>query len=200
MVLTLNPAVSGVTHRRLLAQILIFGTAAWVAAVGVIVLLSAVASAFAALLGWTAVVVALAVAVAFVATKDFGIPLRLPYRNDQVPEWFRRYLSPEVTAAVYGAMLGTGFLTLYTSSLHLAFLAAGATKGIPFVLLICGAFAIGKILVFAAMPLNSPPGQFEEHFDRNFGRNFQKVRLAQFAAGTLSLVVASLLAASVLFS
>lgn len=80
--------------------------------------------------------------------RDLGVPVPLPYRSKQVPEWLRDVASPGLTAGVFGFMLGAGFLTLFTYSTHLAvilalpFLKSGAEMAAVLV-----AFALGKTVV-----------------------------------------------------
>lgn len=79
---------------------------------------------------------------------DLGVPLPLPYRSRQVPEWFRDVLPRSVVAFVFGVQLGPGFLTLFTYSTHLAVLLALPFLGsLEEMLLVVLLFAMGKTLV-----------------------------------------------------
>lgn len=67
--------------------------------------------------------------VALAALRDLGARTPVPYPSRrQVPEWLRRMLPLGATAFVYGGQLGTGFLTRFTYSTHLAFVALLATR------------------------------------------------------------------------
>src|SRR5437867_2374248 len=61
------------------------------------------------LVGPSAVVAAAAVgliALLYAARELAGLPIPLPERRRQVPEWWRTFFSPGVAAALYGAGLG----------------------------------------------------------------------------------------------
>ena len=53
------------------------------------------------------------------------LPIPIPDRKRQVPEWWRTFYSPNVAALLYGAGLGIGFLTYLTFGTFVA-VAAGA--------------------------------------------------------------------------
>lgn len=55
--------------------------------------------------------------------RDVGVPAPVPYRDRQVPEGWRRRFPIGVAVAAYGAVLGFGFATRYTTSVPLAFMA-----------------------------------------------------------------------------
>jgi hypothetical protein len=94
-----------------------------------------------------AVLVVLTVAVG-AALRDLGLPVPLPYRNRQVPSGWRTSIPHTgVAAGVYGLVLGFGFATLYTSSLHVTFAAlAPATMSGRIILGTAGAYALGKVV------------------------------------------------------
>src|SRR5919108_2719088 len=52
-----------------------------------------------------------AVAALYALRELFGLPVPLPDRREQVPEWWRRFFGPSATAFLYGLGLGVGFLT-----------------------------------------------------------------------------------------
>lgn len=72
------------------------------------------------------------VALAYFVREAFRVPVPIPDRHRQVPEWWRTFFSPPVTALFYGLGLGVGFLT---------FLSFGT-----FVAVTVGAFAMGDPL------------------------------------------------------
>jgi hypothetical protein len=55
-----------------------------------------------------------ALAVLYAARELFGLPIPIPDRHKQVPEWWRTFYSPPVAASLYGVGLGVGFLTFLT--------------------------------------------------------------------------------------
>jgi hypothetical protein len=52
--------------------------------------------------------------------RDLGLRVPVPYVDLQVAEWLRGTLSPLGVAASYGWLLGLGFATKFTYSLHTA--------------------------------------------------------------------------------
>lgn len=98
---------------------------------------------------WTTAMVSGAIAWALL--HDLGLPLPLPYRNRQVPERLRDALPLGAVAFCFGVILGCGFLTLFTYSVHVVFL-----LGLPLldsaaeILLGITLFALGKSVVIAA--------------------------------------------------
>ncbi len=149
MVLTINPAVSGGTHRWLRNWLAFFGGAT----VGALVTATVSLLMFAAVafvLSPRGAVVSLTAIILYAALCDIGLPLPLPYRNAQVPEWLRDALPLPIVAATYGALLGSGFLTLFTYSSHLAaFAALPMLKSTAEIMVVVGSFALGKSVVLA---------------------------------------------------
>lgn len=50
--------------------------------------------------------------------RELGLPVPVPYRNRQVPEWWRSVLPTRMVSLAYGLVLGFGFATLFTSAAH----------------------------------------------------------------------------------
>ena len=83
-----------------------------------------------------------------VALRELGLQPPVPYRNQQVPEWWRSVLPTGVVALAYGLMLGLGCATLFVTSAHLVVLLALPFVGSAWALLgVVAAFATGKTLV-----------------------------------------------------
>src|ERR687894_208711 len=102
MVETIAPVVHGERRSR------------WWAAVGLHALGATVAAAaFGALLGapWGAagLTVVIAVAALYAARELFGVPVPLPDRRRQVPEWWRTFFPASISSFLYGLGLGIGF-------------------------------------------------------------------------------------------
>jgi hypothetical protein len=149
MALTINPAVSGSGKRHLVHAAAFFAGIFLGALFALVVVVAAVS--IVRLVIPTAGAIAIAVGlVIWGVLHDLGLPLRLPYRRRQVPEWFRRTFPPGTVAALFGVQLGVGVLTLFTYSTHIAMLVA-----LPFLdsvrtmLLVILLFAVGKTLVLA---------------------------------------------------
>lgn len=85
------------------------------------------------------------------ALRDVGAPVPVPYPAKQVPEWWRQVLPPGVVALAFGAILGLGFLTRFTTSAHLTFvgLAAMTQPSGALFWASCASFALGKSVVLA---------------------------------------------------
>jgi hypothetical protein len=157
MALTVNPAVS--RSRRqwgVHAALFALGT-------GVGCLLAAgVALAIVSLLDQllTSAVLAIIAAslIVWAVLHDLGLPLPLPYRQRQVPEWLRSALPAGAVAFLYGLMLGVGFLTLFTYSAQLsAFVAFPFLDTLWQVIAVAGLVSAGKTLVLlSAVGVTSP--------------------------------------------
>jgi hypothetical protein len=121
MVETITPVVHGGRNRRYWASVLLHVLGATVTA-----------ALFGALLGglgfglatgvtetglrWNVLAPWLLVAVAamYAARELLGLPIPVPDRHKQVPEWWRTFYSPPVAATLYGVGLGVGFFTFLT--------------------------------------------------------------------------------------
>jgi hypothetical protein len=151
MGLTINPAVSGGRRRWLGRSAAFFVGVFFGGLLTLAGLLALVAVADHVLpIGRLAVVAA--AAIAWAVLHDLGFPLPLPYRNRQVPEWLREVLPQSVVAAIFGGMLGIGFLTLFTYSTQLAvFLALPFLGSVAGMLGVVAIFAIGRTMVLASV-------------------------------------------------
>lgn len=78
---------------------------------------------------------------------EVGLAMPLPYARRQVPvEWRTRLALPTVSF-VYGASLGVGFLTLFTSSAQFALVLLSPFAPFPVVLAAIAMYGVGKTLV-----------------------------------------------------
>jgi hypothetical protein len=126
-------------------------------------------------------------AILWAVLHDLGVPLPLPYRQRQVPEWLRDVLPAGAVAAAYGFMLGVGFLTLFTYSAQLA-----AILSLPFlgslweVVAVASVFAAAKTLVLlaavGATSVSEIPARF--HWSRS------RIVMLRLATACVSLVTA----------
>jgi hypothetical protein len=150
MALTINPAVSR-GHRPWLVDSVAFFVGALFGGFVSLLLMLFIAQALGLAFADHRLALVGAAVVALAALHDVGVPTPLPYRPRQVPEWLREVLPPTAVAIVFGFMLGIGFLTLFTYSVHLAMLI-----GLPFLdslgqmLAVVAVFAFGKSLVLVA--------------------------------------------------
>lgn len=145
MVETITPVVHGGRNRRYWLSVLLHVVAA-----------TATATAFGALLGGIGLLVrapwgplggALIVAIAllYAARELLGVPIPVPDRHKQVPEWWRTFYSPPIAATLYGIGLGIGFLTFLTFGTFVAvavgaFLTADPARGA----MIVGPFGLAR--------------------------------------------------------
>jgi hypothetical protein len=185
MVLTINPAVCGGRRLWVRDMLLFFG-----GAVGGAFASLAVASLVVAgigLLGTSLQSRAVAASLLYVAVRDFGFRVTVPYRSAQVPEWLRRVVPSWMTALVYGAMLGGGFLTLYTFSSHFAMWASAPLVAGTFgMAAIAAAFAFGKTLVVMSAIGTVNLDQVEGRVRTSAAGQ----RILRLANGTLTILVA----------
>jgi len=70
-----------------------------------------------------------AVGLVYAARDALRLPLPVPSGRRQVPEWWRTYFSPGVTAFLYGAGLGVAFFTYLTFGTFLVVTAAAVASG-----------------------------------------------------------------------
>jgi cytochrome c biogenesis protein CcdA len=98
-----------------------------------------------------------AVAALYFLREAFGLPVPLPDRKRQVPEWWRTFYSPGVAAFLYGAGLGVGFLTYLSFGTFAAVMAAAIASGDPLTgALLCGAFGLARGLAVVVVTWNGP--------------------------------------------
>lgn len=169
MVLTINPAVSGTSQRRFAIHVLLFAIGAVVGAFLTASLAFAVVHEAMDVLPARVVVAIVLAPLALVLLRDLGLPVRVPYPSAQVPEWLRHTVPPGVFAPTYGAMLGTGFLTRYTTSAHMSMLVGTAfLPDLRGVLLVALVLAVGKTIAFVPAPKRAGVGELGRRFDSRF--------------------------------
>lgn len=188
MALTINPAVSRVGYRRWMVHVGLFasGVAAGALLTYAVARVLYVALGELASFAWLAFALPLIV---LAALHDLGIPAPVPYPpRRQVPEWLRRVLPPSLTALAYGTQLGTGFLTRFTYSTHIAFVALLATQSSPSAI---GAgvlaFAISKSFVV----LSSPAGLAYDEFERRLLHRYRMRGQTPLRAANAALALAT---------
>jgi hypothetical protein len=195
MAMTINPAVSRASYRRWLLHVALFALGVsggalttYFATRGLYLLVSGVSASAWLLLAISVLVLA--------ALRDLGAPAPVPYRNGkQVPEWLRRMLPTGAVATVYGAELGTGFLTRFTYSAHTAFavmLAAQAHAG--WIALAIAAFAAGKSIVLFTSVAPKGERKFQDRFERRLpshGFGVLRVGNAALTVATAIILIAT---------
>lgn len=139
---------------------------------------AAAAAAFGALLGLAGALlgapwglpgaIAVAVVAGVYALRELaGVPVPIPERRRQVPEWWRRMLPPDAASFLYGASLGIGFLTYLRHGTLVAVSAAAVAVGDP----LLGAavllpFGIARSVAMAVVGGARTPDQVSGVIDR----------------------------------
>jgi hypothetical protein len=71
------------------------------------------------------------VSVVYAAREAFGLPITVPCRRRQVPQWWRNFFSPPVAALLYGLGLGVGYVTYLTYGTYIAVTVSALASGDP---------------------------------------------------------------------
>jgi hypothetical protein len=111
MVETITPVVHGGSRTRWGISVAVHAIAATIVAGAFGAALGALGSALAAPWGSGAALLVTGAAAWAVAHELFAVPFPVPQLRRQVPDWWRSFFPPLVSAALYGAGLGVGFLT-----------------------------------------------------------------------------------------
>lgn len=154
---TITPVVHGGKRKPYLSSALLHVAGATVTAALLGVVLGAVGALAQA--PWEGTVPALAVVAAvYFAREAFSVPVPLPDRKRQVPEWWRTFFSPAVAAFLYGAGLGVGVLTYLSFGTFAAVMAGAVASGDPSLgLLVCAPFGLGRGLAVVAVTWRGIP-------------------------------------------
>jgi hypothetical protein len=198
MAATINPAVSGVRVSRWSLHVGIFVIAVAIGAAasyGATYAFFSIVSRLWGLQAWFAVAAAFVVAC---IARDIGLRSPVPYRNVQVPEWLRRILPPATAAGAYGVHLGIGFLTKFTNSTHLAFLALlPAARPGWLAIVPIGVFATSKAIVLVAGAGTGPFHEFEDTYYRRMKAPLRYLRMMRYANAAVATIAIGAVAASV---
>lgn len=154
MAMTVHPAVSRVSYRRWVGQVLLFAAGAAIGGLVTYGLARAVYLVLAESVSPTLWMALCTVLIGLAVAKQGGLDAPVPYRGQaQVPEWLRWMVLPEFAAAIYGAELGFGFLTRFTFATHMAFVLMLAGVGNPgtAVIVVCVYGCAKAIVILAAV-------------------------------------------------
>jgi hypothetical protein len=188
---TITPVVHGGKRRPYLLPALLHVVGATVSAALLGLALGGIGALARAPWEATPAVVA-AVALLYFVREAFSVPVPLPDRKRQVPEWWRTFFSPAVAALLYGAGLGVGFLTYLSFGTFAVVMAAALASGAPAEAgALCSLFGLGRGLAVVAVTWRSGPGSIDR-LDRVAER--PGPRLANAAA--LAAVAAAAVAAA----
>jgi hypothetical protein len=151
MVETIVPVVHGDRRSRYRITVALHVIGAALAAAALGALLGAVGSLAGA--SWSAggaVAVAVAAGV-YLLRESTGLPVPVPDRRRQVPDWWRSFFSPPVAAFFYGLGLGVGFMTFLGYGTFVAVVVAAAASGDPLLgAALCAPFGIARALTVTA--------------------------------------------------
>src|SRR5919109_5174495 len=111
MVQTITPVVHGGRRSRWIAVVALHGLGAASAATAFGSMLAAVGSVLGAPWGRAGGLIVGGLAFLYTAREVFALPVPIPDRRRQVPEWWRTAFSPGTAAFLYGVGLGVGFFT-----------------------------------------------------------------------------------------
>ncbi|MDQ3951882.1 MAG: hypothetical protein M3279_02785 [Actinomycetota bacterium] len=185
---TITPVVHGGRRRRYLAASAWHVVGATLSAAALGAVLGGLGALLRAPWGPATPAVVAVVAGTYLLREAFAVPIPLPDRKRQVPEWWRTFYSPAVAALLYGAGLGVGFLT-YLSFGTFAAVAAGAlASGDPLLgVALCAPFGIGRAVAVVAVTWRAVPDLI---FRLEEVAQSRAPRLANAAALTAGLFVA----------
>jgi hypothetical protein len=145
MVETIVPVVHGEKRSsyRLAVALHVFGATVAAAVMGT--LLGLAGMALGAPWNDAGLIVLAVVAAAYALREAFGLPLPLPDRHRQVPDWWRTFFSPPAAAFLYGLGLGVGFLTFLTFGTLVAVATGALVSGDPLVgAIVCAPFGLAR--------------------------------------------------------
>jgi hypothetical protein len=139
MVHTITPVVHGGNRRRWAASVTLHVLGATVSAAAFGAALGGTGLLLGAPWGGAGLLLAAAAAALYAARELVGLPIPVPERRRQVPEWWRTFFPPPVAAFLYGTGLGVGFLTFVRHGTLAAVAVAAVAWGDP----VTGAVAVG---------------------------------------------------------
>ncbi|MGH2819187.1 MAG: hypothetical protein ACRDJ5_00890 [Actinomycetota bacterium] len=142
---TITPAVHGGRRLRYLGALVLHVAGATLSAAVFGLLLGGLGRLLAAPWGVPGALLVGGVAALYAGREALGLPIPIPDRHRQVPEWWRSFFSPAVSSLLYGLGLGIGFLTFLTFGTFVAVAVAAVVSGDPLTgALVCGAFGIAR--------------------------------------------------------
>jgi hypothetical protein len=129
MVTTIDPVVHGGRTRSYAGAVALHVLGATVAASAFGAALGAAGGLLGAPWGEAGLVAVVVVAALYALRETARVPVPIPDRRRQVPEWWRTFYSPPVAALLYGFGLGIGFLTFLTFGTFVAVSVAAFASG-----------------------------------------------------------------------
>jgi hypothetical protein len=194
---TIVPVVHGGRRSSYLGSVALHALAAAAAAGALGAALGAAGAVAGAPWGDAGLMVLAAVAAAYLLRETAGVPVPIPDRHRQVPDWWRTFFSPPVAAALYGAGLGVGFLTFLTFGTFVAVAAAAIVSGDPLTgAVLCAPFGLARgmsVLVAARARSGEQAAAVVDRLERAASRTGPRA----FNAAVLAAVTIAALAAAI---
>ncbi|HEY7873875.1 MAG TPA: hypothetical protein VIG64_02015 [Actinomycetota bacterium] len=145
MVTTIDPVVHGGRTRTYVAAIVLHVLGATAAATAFGAALGGLGAVTGAPWGAAGLRIVVVVAALYLLREAAGVPVPLPDRKRQVPEWWRTFYSAPVTALLYGFGLGIGFMTFLTFGTFVAVAVVALASGdVAAGALVCGPFGLAR--------------------------------------------------------
>jgi hypothetical protein len=132
MVETIAPVVHGERRSRWRASVALHALGATVAAGAFGAALGGAGALLGAPWGRAGLMVVAAIAATYAAGELIGLPVPVPDRRRQVPEWWRTFFPAPMASFLYGLGLGVGFLTYLRHGTLVAVSSAALVSGDPF--------------------------------------------------------------------
>jgi hypothetical protein len=145
MVETITPVVHGGRRGSYLTSILLHTFGATLAAVVFGAALGAIGALVNAPWGNTGAIAIGLVSAVYLLREALNLPVPIPDRHKQVPEWWRTFYPPPVASLLYGLGLGIGFFTFLTFGTYVAVTVGALASGdVGQGILICAPFGLAR--------------------------------------------------------
>jgi hypothetical protein len=159
MVETITPVVHGGRKRNYWISVVLHALGASLSAALFGLVLGGIGALLRAPWGQAGAVLVAVVAIMYAVREAFGLPIPLPDRHAQVPQWWRDFFSTPVSSFLYGAGLGIGFFTFLRFGTYVAVALAALLSGSPLVgLLLCLPFGLTRGLSVLLAARATRPG------------------------------------------
>jgi hypothetical protein len=198
MVETITPVGHGGRRSRWVASVLLHALGAALAAGAFGAVLGAAGAAFGAPWGTAGLLAAGAVAALYALRELAGVPVPVPDRRKQVPQWWRSEFPAPVASFLYGLGLGLGFLTFLRHGTLVAVAAVAVASGDPVVgLMVMVPFGVARAVTVTAASAGTSSEAVAGLLDRlDRWAGLPAARVANgIALGGLAVVIAGLVAA-----
>ena len=145
MVETITPVVHGGRKKEYWVSVALHALGATLAAATFGLILGGIGDLVRAPWGRAGAVVVAVIATMYTVREAFGLPIPLPDRHAQVPQWWRDFFSAPVSSFLYGAGLGIGYFTFLRFGTYVAVSVAAFSIGDPVIgMLVCVPFGLTR--------------------------------------------------------